>query len=194
MVKSLDGIRFTLFKKRLPSSLTAYITSADVKHSDFLGIVWPITNNLLVDYDHTGKLKVNIAWWNTKYYELEWPPIFQRFKPRVWIILFIMSVKSLLKSFLLGYLWIIRRYPQFWLWQLKLLIRTARMRDCSFVTKSGCLRFFNSEDFSFLLLSSKEFKTQIKTVLTEILKLVVTTSSSGECNHFNGSKYRPLWT
>lgn len=68
------------------------------------------------------------------------------------------------------------------------------MRDCSFVTKSGCLLFFNSEDFSFLLLSLKEFKTQIKTVLTEILKLVVTTSSSGECNHFDGSKYRPLWT
>lgn len=68
LVKSLDGIRFTLFKKTLPSSLTTYITSADVKHSDFLGIVWPITNNLLVDYDHTGKLKVNIAWWNTKYY------------------------------------------------------------------------------------------------------------------------------
>ena len=39
LVKSLDGIRFTLFKKTLPSSLTAYITSADVKHSDFLGIV-----------------------------------------------------------------------------------------------------------------------------------------------------------
>ena len=54
--------------KTLPSSLTAYITSADVKHSDVLGIVSPITNNLFVDYDHTGKLKVNMAWWNTKYY------------------------------------------------------------------------------------------------------------------------------
>lgn len=63
-----------------------------------------------------------------------------------------------------------------------------------FCYKKRMLTVFNSEDFSFLLLSSKEFKTQIKTVLTEILKLVVTTSSSGECNHFNGSKYRPLWT